>query len=169
MGNAGVRSGTERPRPRTRKDYLDYNGPMIKEIARIAEIDESGVWIEPQRQSTCGGCSANKVCSVNALHQVLGNKRSRMRLLTDQPLSKGQLVLVGLEEDALAKGTLAVYGMPLLGLIVGAGIGEALALADGIVALAGITGLLLGLMGVRRFSRKAAASSDYQPQLLRVF
>jgi len=149
---------------------------MIEEHAQVIALDKNNdVWVETQRRSACGQCAANKGCGTATLAKVLGNKRSRVRALNPQATSVavGDEVIIGINEQALVRGSLAIYTVPLLTLFVFGFLGQVLSMQllmtnqDILPIVLGLSGLLLGFAWVRRFTREIAGDERYQPVLLR--
>lgn len=146
---------------------------MIEETGQIVSCDGDYAWVETERSSACSNCSANKGCGTGALSKVYANRFSRVKALNQIDAAPGAAVVLGLQEDALVRGSLAVYGLPLLGLLLMAILGDVLANkmgfeeADGVITIFGIVGLLLGFYLVRLFSRKISHDERYQPIVLR--
>ena len=148
---------------------------MIEEQACVIALDDGGVWVETQRRSACGQCAANKSCGTALLSKVLGMKRSRVRTLNPKAtkVSVGDEVVIGIAEQALTRGSLAIYTLPLVALFIFALLGETLATQlsignkDILTAGFGMLGLVLGFLWVKRFSRMVSGDPDYQPILLR--
>lgn len=149
---------------------------MIEEHAQVVALDQNhDVWVETQRRSACGQCAANKGCGTATLAKVLGNKRSRVRALNPQATAVmvGDEVIIGINEQALVRGSLAVYTVPLLTLFVFGFLGQLLTdqllmtNQDILPIVSGLMGLLLGFLWVRRFTRLIADNDRYQPVLLR--
>ena len=145
---------------------------MIEETARVVEVGADGVWVETSRQSSCGSCSSKGGCGTATLGKVLGQKPNRIRVLGELQVAVGDQVVIGINDGALLRGSLAVYMVPLLGLIGGALFGQWLALQLELTAelgevVVGGIGLLAGLGWLRIFSRRVSASADYTPVLLR--
>jgi sigma-E factor negative regulatory protein RseC len=145
---------------------------MIEETAHVVEIEGEFAWVETQRQSSCGSCAANKGCGTATLSKVLGQKRTRVRALNRAGAQAGDSVIVGIREDALVRGSLAVYAVPLLMMILGAFLGQAFGNAqanpsEGLTILCGLLGLVAGLWWLRRFARRASSDPRYQPVVLR--
>lgn len=148
---------------------------MIEETAQVVSVEgESGeyVWVETQRQSTCGGCAANQACGTSVLAKVLGTRRTRVRALNRSGAKVGDRVIVGIDESALIRGSLAVYAMPLLTLlgggIVGALLSERLQVTGESLTLGlGVAGLVAGLLWLKGFTRRIRNDSRYQPVVLR--
>lgn len=148
---------------------------MIEEHAQVVAINADGIWVETQRRSACGQCAVNKGCGTATLAKVLGNKRSRVRALNPHAtaVAVGDEVVIGIDEQALIKGSLAVYTLPLLTMFLFALLGDVLGTqllleSSELVAIGlGIFGLLLGYAWVRRFTDRIASDERYQPILLR--
>ncbi len=148
---------------------------MIEEHAQVIALENSDVWVETQRRSACGQCAANKGCGTATLARVLGNKRSQVRTLNPQATSVvvGDEVIIGINEQALVRGSLAVYTVPLLMLFVFGFLGQLLSTQllmthqDILPIVLGLSGLLLGFVWVRRFTQRIADDVRYQPVLLR--
>ena len=125
------------------------------------------------RRSSCSSCAVNTGCGSAALAKVLGQRRSRVRALSGIPLSVGDRVVIGVREQAVVRGSLAVYAVPVAMLLVGALIGELGARqflwqnAEIASMVLGIAGLAGGLWWLSAFSRRIRHSPDYQPLVLR--
>ncbi len=148
---------------------------MIEEHAQVIALENNDVWVETQRRSACGQCAANKGCGTATLAKVLGNKRSQVRTLNPQATSVavGDEVIIGINEQALVRGSLAVYTVPLLMLFVFGFLGQLLSTQllmtnqDILPIILGLSGLLLGFVWVRRFTQRISDDVRYQPVLLR--
>lgn len=146
---------------------------MIEETATVVERADGFAWVEAQRQSTCSACNAKKGCGTGALSKVLGQRTARMKALNPIDAQVGDTVVVGMREAALIQGSLAVYLMPLLAMIVCAMAGQGLAGQLGLsrpeplIILCGIAGLGLGGLWLRRFTRRIRDDARYQPVILR--
>jgi sigma-E factor negative regulatory protein RseC len=146
---------------------------MLEETARVVRIEAGEVWVETERRSTCSSCAVEKGCGTATLAKVLGQRRTLVRVLTDLPLEVGDHVVIGIREQALVRGSLAVYAVPLLLLLAGAIIGELGAeqglwvSAEAASVLLGVAGLVTGLLWLRRFSSRIHHDVNYQPVVLR--
>lgn len=148
---------------------------MIEEHAQVIAVENNDVWVETQRRSACGQCAANKGCGTATLAKVLGNKRSQVRTLNPNATSVavGDDVVIGINEQALVRGSLAIYMVPLLSLFVFGLLGQVLSVQllmtnhDILPIVLGLAGLLAGFVWVRRFTRGIANDERYQPVLIR--
>lgn len=147
---------------------------MIEERAEVVSIEGGDVWVETQRRSACAQCAVNNGCGTAVLGKVLGNKRSRVRVLNpeDAKVSIGDEIIVGIDEQALVRGSLVIYLVPLIFLFLFGLLGEVLTdqlhlgNPELMVVIFGILGLLSGFYLVKKFTRGIQDNSRYQPVLL---
>lgn len=141
---------------------------MIEESGRVVRLEEGAVWVETLRKSTCSSCSANAGCGQGLLDKLaISSQRGTVRALTDLQLAVGDNVIIGLGEDALLRGSLLVYLLPLLGLFAGALGAEYLALGEPLSIAAGLVGLFGAALFVRWRSQQGMHDPALQPVVLR--
>ena len=140
---------------------------MITEHARVVVVVEGSVWVETDRRTSCVACSANKSCGTAILAKALGHRRFRMQAINHFPLRVGDEVIVGIDAHALLRGSFAVYLTPLLMLLAGAGFGAFLYPgSEGASVLAGVIGLIAGILWLKSFSRRIRSDRRYQSRVL---
>ncbi len=102
------------------------------------------------RQSACTACAEKNSCG----GQQETHSAHRIWLATDIPLKTGETVSVAMSEQTVWHAALLMYGLPLsgfvLGLLLGAYFGDAVAM------LGALAGLALGFLLAGRLSRKIA-------------
>ena len=82
-------------------------------------------------------------------------------------------MVIGIDERALVRGSLAVYALPILLLLLGAFLGEFGARqglwnnAELASIVLGILGLACGLYWLRRFTQRIINDDQYQPIVIR--
>jgi sigma-E factor negative regulatory protein RseC len=143
---------------------------MIEETAKIVELEGEFAWVETQRKSACGACAVNKGCGTATIAKVLGKKRTRVRAINRLNAKLGDQVVIGIPEQALVRGSIAVYAVPLVFLLLGGMFGEWLGQgsdSEGLTILFGLLGLGAGFLWLIYFSKKISSSSSYQPEILR--
>ncbi|SEP99762.1 sigma-E factor negative regulatory protein RseC [Ectothiorhodospira magna] len=143
---------------------------MIEETARVIAVDEPGfAWVETERKTACGTCSVNKGCGTSVIAKLFGQRRTQVRVIDPVGVTLGDEVIIGLEESALVRGSLAIYILPLVCLLIGAALGQWLWAGYGElpVVLAGLAGLAAGLGAVGGFTRRIRRDPRYQPVVVR--
>jgi len=146
---------------------------MITEKATVVSIDNNQTWIETQRKSVCGQCSANKGCGTSVLSKVVGNKMSKMKVINKINAQVGDEVVVGLNESSLLKGAFMTYLLPLLYLFlfsfVGQLVSQELQLGSGelFVITFAVFGFFLGMRQLKKYSASISENENYQPVILR--
>lgn len=145
---------------------------MIEETATVVKCEGEFAWVEAQRQTTCGNCAANKGCGTSVLAKVIGKKVSRMKAINQAQARVGDTVIVGMKEAALVKGSLAVYMIPLVFMLLFAVTGKVVAAqmawqTELVVILFAILGLLTAGLWLKGFTRRIEHDNEYQPVVLR--
>lgn len=148
---------------------------MIEETAVVVQCQDNYAWVETERKTACGQCTLNKGCGTAVLSKLLGNRISRVKALNPLAAKEGETVVVGLPEDVLLRGSVMVYLVPLVMMIVFALLGEgvaekfALASSEPLSIVFAIIGLLLSAVWIRRYTGKINRDKRYQPVILRRF
>lgn len=146
---------------------------MLEEQGRVVAVEAGFAWIETLRKSACGSCSVNTGCGTGVLSKVVGQRANRVRAINRANAGVGDMVVLGLHDEALVRGSLAVYTVPLIAMLLAALLGDLLvgevrgAASEGMTAIFGLGGLALGFLWVRNFSRRIAEDPRYQPVVLR--
>jgi sigma-E factor negative regulatory protein RseC len=136
---------------------------MIEETGIVKEVDGIMAKILVQKRGTCEGCAVRGICEpagegmeIEALNPVLAKP--------------GQKVKVFIKPQAYLKGTIFVYGFPLVafiaGVIIGKNIGEAYfreISSDIVSAILGFAALIISFLIVKVWSRKAETKVEYKP------
>ena len=145
---------------------------MIEETAHVVDAEAEFAWVETERRSSCGSCSA-KGCGTGALSKILGRQRQRLKVLNPIGAKPGDDVVLGIREQAWLKGSVAVYIVPLLTLLAGALLGEGLAPQWGsdsemLSLLFGLLGLAAGFLWLHRYNRGLSADEKFMAVILRL-
>jgi sigma-E factor negative regulatory protein RseC len=146
---------------------------MIEQIATVVELEGDAAWVETQRHSACGACAMNKGCGAGLFAKAFRFSSPRLKVQHTQDIEVGDRVVIGVDEQALVRGSFAAYIMPILFMLGLAMLGEAL-LADVLTSVApdvigllsGMAGLAAGLMWLKRYSQSIGDDRRYQPLIL---
>lgn len=143
---------------------------MIEERGRVLSVEDDAVWVETLRRSACDSCQARNGCGQSVLQRLgLGARSGFIRVLNPQhehPCRVGDEVLIGIPEHAVLQGSFMVYLVPLLMLFAGALLAQYLGAAEGIIILAGFSGMAVGFAAVRWHGLRAGRHSAFVPRLL---
>lgn len=146
---------------------------MITETAIVVLIEDNQTWVETQRKSACGQCSASKGCGTSVLSKVIGNKLSKIKAINNIDAQVGDEVVIGLNEQSLLKGAFMTYMLPLVFMFIFALVGQVISANlqiqnnELLVIVFSVVGLLLGLRQVKTFSSSIAKDESYQPVILK--
>ncbi|WP_461515690.1 SoxR reducing system RseC family protein [Porticoccus sp.] len=142
---------------------------MIKETGRVIALEPDGLWIETIQRSACHSCAVQKGCGQGALARFAG-KPAAIRVLPGdcdlRNVRPDDQVVIGIPEDVLVHGTLLIYLLPLLMLVLGALVASTVSMSDVVVAVGAILGLLAGGMAARLHSILNKNNDRVQPILL---
>lgn len=138
----------------------------IEEQGVVVLADDAWATVRVERRSTCGSCSARSGCGNGVLSQVLGRRALELRIPNSEGLRPGDRVTLGVRDQALVSGAVAMYLLPLLGLmLVPITLGWFVpGVVDGVLVLSGVAGFALGLVGVRRWLQNQG--HRFEPVLL---
>ncbi|MBF0255351.1 MAG: SoxR reducing system RseC family protein [Gammaproteobacteria bacterium] len=121
---------------------------MIESDARVVAIEGGRTWVEADRRSSCGQCSASGSCGGSLFAELFGSRPVRVEVTNPIQAQVGQQVIVGLPEQAMLRGSLGLYLLPLVGLMAGALIGQWLADSLFSQRLGEFPAIILGLFGL---------------------
>ena len=138
---------------------------MIIEQAEVTEVDDLGAWVLTIRQSACDACSARAVCGQRLLNKAT-SETTQIHALFDpnQPkphLNVGDSVEIGVPREVVALGSLWLYLVPVLALVLGALLGAELFNPD----LGSFAGALVGLATAGYWLYRRARRDQCNPKL----
>ena len=142
---------------------------MIEETAFVVKTDDEFAWVDAQRQSACGQCSAQKGCGTGVLAGVFGKKMSNIKAINTAHAEPGDVVIVGLRESSLLKSAFISYLLPLIFMLLGAVLSRNffnIQNETGII-LGALCGFAISLFFLRNYSERIKHNPDYQPVVLR--
>lgn len=141
---------------------------MIEELATVTRLSDSHVWLQADRRIGCERCEAGQGCGGGLLGKLVGGRGidiavplNRVGVIPD--LSAGDTVVIGFPEASLLQGSLLAYALPMLLMLIGAGLGNALLDSDLSTVMGAVLGAVLGWLIARKLSERY----NFQPSLLR--
>jgi sigma-E factor negative regulatory protein RseC len=145
---------------------------MIEEWAQVVEMKGDQLVLQAQTKSSCGSCAASKGCGTSVLSKVVGRKFTRFQADNSVDAEIGDTVVVGISEDALLKGSLVMYIIPILGMLVFALAADHYmqTLAENrdlLISGAGVLGLVSGSLVSRWYFQRQDSGQRFRPVVLR--
>ena len=136
---------------------------MIEEIGIVVKTEGEIAKVSVKKRGACDGCTAKGACESTS-------EGMEIEALNPVHAREGQTVKVLLQAGTYLKGSMIVYGLPLVlfiaGAIAGKNIGEAYFLntsSDFIAAIFGFAALIASLLAVKIWSRKLESKAESKP------
>ena len=140
---------------------------MIEQRAIITQTEQGFAWIEAQRETSCGSCSARKGCGTGLLAKSIGRRFISMKVLNPIGAEVGDEVVVGLPENSFLKSAFLTYLLPLVLMFFGAIVASELSTNQLIIGLGGLGGIVLGWIILRHHVRRLKRDPASQPVVIR--
>lgn len=133
---------------------------MIRQTATVIRRQGRHTEVEIQRQSVCGSCELEPGCGTGAIGRLLGQRKRPLIIESDADLRVGDQVILAMPEAVVARASLLIYGLPLLGMLVFGLIAQILFNpSEWLVAAAAGAGFLAGFKLARRLARNLAQTA----------
>ena len=145
---------------------------MIEERARVVAIEDDQLLLEAETRAACNACAARQGCGTSVLSKWVGRKFTRFQAQNTINAQVGDEVVVGLAEEAMLKGSVVVYLLPLLAMIGFALLADSLISADSgsrdlLVLISAVAGFALMLVISRLFLSTGSNKNKLTPVVLR--
>lgn len=121
---------------------------MIEQTAEVTQTAADGVWVRAVEPSGCGTCGGQG-CSSRRIAELFQRSPRQFRVECDLALAPGDRVVVGMVKGSVLKIALRAYGLPLMSMLAGALLTQALMPGDGPAAIGTLLGGLTGWLAVR--------------------
>ena len=140
---------------------------MIEETALVLEVREQQVLLQTQRKNACQTCSVKAGCGTSTLSKVVGKRSSQFVVDNTLDLHTGDQVVVAIDENALVQGSLLIYFLPLVIMLMAGILAEFLFSTELVTIVFSIIGFVLSMMVVRYILSLSRLKKSIHPQLLR--
>lgn len=137
-----------------------------EQTGRVVALDGEHALIEVVGGG-CGRCHEAGGCGGQQLTQMFCSTPRQYRVRNLPGAAVGDLVSVAVPAGVLGQHASLAYGLPLLGLILGAVLGNALA-GDATALAGGVLGMALAWWVVRRRVQRLTGNSDTEPHICRI-
>ena len=145
---------------------------MIEERARVIAVEDNQLLLEAETSTACNACAAKQGCGTSELSKWVGGKFTRFQAPNTVNARVGDEVVVGLAEEAMLKGSVFVYLLPLLAMIGFALLADSLLSSDSasrdlLVLIFAVIGFTLMLVISRLLLATGSNKSKLTPVVLR--
>ncbi len=124
-------------------------------------------WVRTTRSSACASCSSKDAC------QGGGGKEMEVEAINSADAQVGDRIVLNIQTASLLKATFLLYVFPILALIAGAVLGQAVGVmrgADpsGLSALFGFLFFGVAFIVIRITGRRLSTNASYQPEIIKI-
>lgn len=143
---------------------------MIEQTVRVISVEDGYVWVSAAAASACSHCSSAGSCGTSSLSSFFSRRSADIRVKNDIRARVGDEVVLGISEGELLKGSFAVYAVPLVSMLVIAGLVSVLFKPEQewpVVVSAGL-GLFAGFLWLRRYSARSGLNNPDHLVLLKL-
>ncbi|MBE0485205.1 SoxR reducing system RseC family protein [Marinobacter sp.] len=140
---------------------------MITEVGKVVGLKGDKAWVQTIRASACQSCAARAGCGQRALAKVSGGRANQVLVANTAGARVGDEVVIGIDEQSLLTASLAVYGVPLLLMVLATIAGYRwFGGTDGAAIAGALLGLVLGFWWARHW--QSGRGDRYEPRMLKV-
>lgn len=140
---------------------------MIEETAIVIDVKDQQILLETQRKSACQTCSVKSGCGTSTLAKVVGKRSSQFVVDNHLNVQVGDRVIIAIDENALVQGSLLIYLLPLIFMMLAGLLAEYLFANEALTILSVIVSFLIAMMGVRFIMAESGLKKLVQPHLIR--
>lgn len=140
---------------------------MEKTHGRILSVQPGGTsaTVEVETAEFCSRCAAGKGCGAGVFGSDRGPRQFDAPVVHGMSLCEGDEVQIELAPQSVLHAALLVYGAPLAGVLIMAGIAQILGFSDGEAASAVVFGLLVGAFVSRRRLQRSNCLRQFTPAI----
>ncbi len=144
----------------------ESNTSMLSECAEIIQLHEDGLTVRSRRPAACAKCERGEGCGGGLVGRLLRNPDQTLFVNTqpDSAWEKGQSVQLLIPASTVLRLAAVAYGLPLLGVMLGALIASFVSENNALTILSAVAGLVAGIVAARLYLRHAS-DRMLQPQL----
>lgn len=142
---------------------------MIIETGKVVSVEPEGLWVETISRSVCGTCKAEKGCGQSLMAKWSGHTSYIWVLLEGRNpdnYQPGDSIQIGIPEDIIAKGSMIVYLVPLMVMLLVTVFAHRQFANEVVTVISAIAGLLLGGAIIRWHAWKTRFDPRLQPVLV---
>jgi len=142
---------------------------MIEEQAVVIKASKERVTLEVVRTKPCGLCGQVRGCGNSIWGKIFSHQSGHIETRNDLNAKLGDIVILGIDETLMLKSSLMLYGVPLLLMFLGMLLANSFAkeMVELYTLIGAVTGLVLGIVMIKRFINEKMQMFYNEAQLIR--
>lgn len=144
------------------------DNPKGRVVSLVDSADGVRAIIAVEVKSACPRCAAGKGCGAGILGSAASDRQVEASVRRGLNVAVGDVVDIALAPDNLLRAALIVYGLPMLGAIIGAALAYSFNLRDASAAIAALLGLAAGLVVGRWRLQRTSCLRRFVPSVERI-
>ncbi|MSQ80900.1 MAG: Fis family transcriptional regulator [Candidatus Methylopumilus sp.] len=142
---------------------------MIEEQAIVIKASKKLVTLEVVRSKPCGLCGQVRGCGNSIWGKIFSHQSGQIETRNNLNAKLGDMVILGIDETLILKGSLMLYGVPLLTMFIGMLIAGYIsqATSEFYVFMGAMIGLCLGVFLIKRVVNEKMQMFYNKAQLIR--
>ena len=141
---------------------------MLTETGQVVTLDGQYALIDVQRKSGCQSCAVKSGCGTSTLAALFNKRFSHVRALNAVHANTGDTVELELNESALVFMTFWTYLFPIISMFALSLLVVGLTQHNGLAAVAGMVGLVIGLFLSKRIIRSRLDTKQLHPVICKI-
>jgi sigma-E factor negative regulatory protein RseC len=142
---------------------------MIEEQAIVIKASKEHVTLEVVRTKPCGLCGQVRGCGNSIWGKIFSHQSGLIETRNNLNAKLGDVVILGIDETLMLKGSLMLYGVPLLLMFLGMTIANSFVthMIEFYTLMGAVLGLSLGVMMIKRAINEKMQMFYNEAQLIR--
>jgi len=141
---------------------------LATEQGIVIRTNAGAAWVKTVKSGDCAGCSARGSC-----HSLGNTNEMEVEAINAVGAREGDRIVLLFETSSLFKATFLLYVFPILLLIVGAMIGQAMAPymdlnPSGAAAATGFSFFFAAVLIIKSRANKMAQKKEYRPKVVKI-
>ena len=145
---------------------MNSQQPLLKESGLVTQIEGDLAWVNTANKLSCSSCKVESTCGNGILEKYLAGKVFISKIKNELDAKVGDQVEIAIPVSSVTRASLIVYCLPLLGLLIGAFIGDYWFSSESGAIVTSIFGLITGLTVTHFYNRKIADNEYYVPKMV---
>ncbi len=137
-------------------------------VFKLGSSQAGTAWVKTTRSSACASCSSKDACQGSG-----GGQEMEVEAINTADARVGDRIVLNVKTASLLKATFLLYVFPILAMIAGAVLGQAVAVMrgsdpSGFSALFGFLFFGIAFIVIRIAGRRLSTNASYKPEIIKI-